>query len=47
MVDCVTIEERVAFGADGLLVSADSKTPWICIRSGTLTDITSSWTLVP
>ena len=41
------IELRVIFGADGVLLSIDSKIPKILITSGTFKEINSSWILVP
>ena len=41
------IPVSVIFGADGLDVSTDSKTPNMFKTSGTFNDILSSWTLVP
>jgi len=45
--DTLVIFWRVSVGEDGLDVSADSKIAWIWITSGTLSEILSSWTLVP
>jgi hypothetical protein len=41
------MDERTIFGADGLVVSADSKMPCISMMSGTFNEIFLSCTLVP
>ena len=45
--ETLVIDCKVSVGAEGLDVPADSKIPWIWITSGALSEIFSSWTLVP
>ena len=47
VVDSVTIEDRVARGAEAAEVSDDSNIPWTDITSGTFNEIILSSTLVP